>query len=93
MGGPIIHHKYVMQMDIFHRSNPSIIEKCQDKVFKQFLAYTFFENSDLMKNGIILTGLQTQQSLKNIQYPLTLTEANNNLSIHLHVSISNINKG
>jgi hypothetical protein len=30
----------------------------------------------------LLTGLQTQQSLKNNQYPLTVTEANNVLSNH-----------
>jgi hypothetical protein len=34
------------------------------------------------KYGSLLTGLQTQQSLKNIQFPKSITEANNVLSNH-----------
>ena len=41
----------------------------------QFLAFTYLENSDKTKYGTLITGLQTQQSLKNDQYPEIITEA------------------
>ena len=56
--------------------------KYKENIFKQFLAYLYLENSDQAKYGSILSGLITQQSLKNDQYPKTITEANNVLSNH-----------
>ena len=40
----------------------------QGNIFKQFLAYLYLENSDQAKYGSILSGLISQQSLKNDQY-------------------------
>ena len=40
------------------------------------------ENADQDKYGSILTGLNTQKTLKNDQYPKTVTDANNVLSCH-----------
>jgi hypothetical protein len=48
------------------------------------VAYTYLDNSDKTMYGSILTGLQMQQSLKNNQYPKTITEANHVLSNHCH---------
>jgi hypothetical protein len=91
--GPNILLNCLIQMDIFDESNQSNIEKCQDKAFYQFLVYTYLENSDRTQYGSLLTGLQTQQSLKNNQYPLTLTAANTVLSNHKHNKFNNNNKG
>jgi hypothetical protein len=93
MGGPIILLKYVTQMDILDETNPSIIDKCQDKAFNQLLVYAYLENSDETKYGSLLTGLQTQQSLKNNQYLSTLTEATGVSSSYFHNSFNNNNKG
>jgi hypothetical protein len=46
IGCPIFLLNYVTQMDIFDETNLSIIEKCQDKGYNQFLAYAYLENSD-----------------------------------------------
>ena len=58
------------------------VQKAQEKAFSQFLAYTYLDNADKAKYGTLLTGLHTQTSLKNNQYPKTITEANNVLSNH-----------
>jgi hypothetical protein len=68
-----------------YKANPNdskVSGKCQEKAFQQLLAFTYLENSDRTKYGSLLTGLQTQQSLKNNQYPQTITEATNVLSNH-----------
>ena len=46
------------------------------------MAYVYLENADQAKYGSILSGLNTQNSLRNEQYPKTLIEANNVLSNH-----------
>ena len=45
-------------------------------------AFIYLNNSDRTKYGSLITGLQTQQTLGNNQYPTTITEANNILSSH-----------
>jgi hypothetical protein len=92
MGGHIILLKYITQMDIFDKTNPSIIEQCHEKAFNQFLANNYFENSDKTKYGTLLTRLQTQQLLKIYQYLFTLTEGNKVLSNHKHGSFNTSNK-
>jgi hypothetical protein len=57
-------------------------EKFQEMAFNQFMAYTYLDNADKAKYGTLLTGLNTQTSLKNNQYPKTVTEAANILSKH-----------
>jgi hypothetical protein len=58
------------------------IDKCRKKAFQLFLAFLYMDNSDKQKYGTLLTGLQTQQSLGNNQYPKNITEANSVLSNH-----------
>lgn len=82
-GGPMVLTKLVKTMDEYS-NNLDDLEKAQleMKTFEQFLAYLYLENADQAKYGSILAGLNTQQSLGNNQYPTTITEANNVLSIH-----------
>jgi hypothetical protein len=54
----------------------------QQQAFKQMLAFTYLVHGDQTKYGSILTSLITQQSLRNDQYPKTISEANNVLSNH-----------
>jgi hypothetical protein len=82
LGGPIMLTKTVTNMKDYNKMDEDTIETCYEKTFNQFLAYTYLENSDKTKYGSLLTGLQTQQSLKNNQYPQSVTEANNVLSNH-----------
>jgi hypothetical protein len=46
------------------------------------MAFAYLVHADQTKYGSILTGLITQQSLRNEQYPKTIAEANNVLSNH-----------
>lgn len=54
----------------------------EEQAFKQFLAFNYLENANQLKCGSILSGLNTQQSLGNDQYPKSIGEANNVLSNH-----------
>jgi hypothetical protein len=54
----------------------------EEQAFKQLLAFNYLENADQSKYRSILSGLNTQQSLGNDQYPKSIGEANNVLSNH-----------
>uniref|UniRef100_UPI00352359D8 hypothetical protein n=1 Tax=Salmonella enterica TaxID=28901 RepID=UPI00352359D8 len=49
---------------------------------EEYLAYTFIINSDNNKYGSLIKSLAQQQSLKNTQYPKTLTAASEVLMEH-----------
>ena len=57
-------------------------QKARVKSMDQFLSYLFLENSDRLRFGSILSGLDTQFSLNNDQYPKTLLDAQNVVSNH-----------
>jgi hypothetical protein len=82
IGGPIELTLFMKTLPDWDDSDDDKINKCRQTAYTQFLAYTYMENSDRNKYGSLLTGLNTQQSLGNCQYPTTLTEANNVLSNH-----------
>jgi hypothetical protein len=78
IGGPIILTKFVKTLPNYEKDEIA----GNLKAFNQLAAYMYLENSDKSKYGSIMTGLETQQSLKNNQYPKTLAEATNVLSTH-----------
>jgi hypothetical protein len=82
IGGPIELTKFMKNMVDYDEKDSDKLEKCKKKAFQQFLAFMYIDNSDKSKYGSLTTGLQTQQSLGNNQYPKTITEANNVLSSH-----------
>jgi Reverse transcriptase (RNA-dependent DNA polymerase) len=82
MGGPIELTKFMKKMDEYDSTDPTKIEKCRTKAYQQFLAFLYIDNIDRAKYGSLLNGLQTQISLGNNQYPVSITEANNVLSSH-----------
>ena len=82
IGGPIELTKYMKQMKDYDESDVNTVDKCRKKVFQLILAFLYLENSDKQKYGSLMSGLQTQQSLGNNQYPKSITEANNVLSNH-----------
>jgi len=69
-------------MKEYNPMDQNSIEKCKWKAYQQFIAFLYMENADKMKYGSLLTGLQTQISLGNNQYPQSIIEANNVLSNH-----------
>ena len=73
-------------------SNKQKNHKHEEIIFEQFLAYLYLENSDQANYGSILSGLITQQSLNNDQYPKTITEASNVLSNHMFDNAKFYNK-
>ena len=82
IGGLIILSKIMEGMKEYKTANNDEKGVMQEKAFNQFLAFLYLENSDRAKYGSILTGLNTQQSLGNDQYPKSITKANNVLSNH-----------
>ena len=82
MGGPIILTKFVEAMDGYNENDIKQRDKFREQAFSQFMAYLYLDNADKAKYGSIMTGLNTQQSLGNDQYPKTITESNNVLSNH-----------
>ena len=82
VGGPIILTKIVEALPTYDEEDKEKCAKLQEQTYNQFLAYLYLDNADKTKYGSILTGLITQQSLGNNQYPKSVTEANNVLSNH-----------
>jgi hypothetical protein len=82
IGGPIILSKYMTTMENYDKKNATKVAECKDQAYQQLLAYIYLDNSDKAKYGTLINELQTQQSLKNNQYPKTGTEANNVLNNH-----------
>ena len=82
IGGPIELTKYIGKMKEYNPMDHDSFEKCKWKAYQQFIAFLHMENADKLKYGSLLTGLQTQISLGNNQYPQSITEANNVLSNH-----------
>ena len=83
IGGPIIFTKYVKtKVEGYVSASYADQAKAHKTAFEAFCAYTYLENSDPAKYGSIMSGLSTQLSLGNSQYPKTITEANNVLSNH-----------
>jgi hypothetical protein len=82
IGGPILLAKTVSSMDGYDEDNKPKIEAQMNEAYNQLLAFTYLKNSDKTKYGSLLSSLQTQHSLKNSQYPQTITEETNVLSNH-----------
>lgn len=82
IGGPIIFTKIVEATEGYADADEEKREKLREQAFNQFLAFLYLDNADKAKYGSILTGLNTQQSLGNDQYPKSITESNNVLSNH-----------
>jgi hypothetical protein len=58
IGSPIELTKYIGKMK---EDNPMVhdsFEKCKWKVYQQFIAFLYMENSNKLKYGSLLTGLQ-----------------------------------
>ena len=82
LGGPIVLTKYVEGMSGYDASKPDEVKKLQAAAFSQLMAFVYLDNADRQKYGSLTTGLQSQHSLGNSQYPTTVTEATNVLSNH-----------
>ena len=87
IGAPIILAKLLKSIDGYTKVPMSKIDHAknkilQDQAYEQLLAYIYLENADQVKYGTILSGLDTQNSLGNDQYPKTMSEANSVLSNH-----------
>ena len=82
IGGPIILTKFVEAMDGYNKTDIKLQDKVREQAFSQFMAYLYLDNADKAKYGSIMTGLNTQQSLGNNQYPKSITKSNSVLSNH-----------
>ena len=78
-GSEIILTKYIESMPGYDKDNQ---EPFIRKAYEEYLAYTFLVNSDSTKYGSLIKNLAQQQSLKNSQYPKSLTAASEVLLEH-----------
>ena len=65
MGCPIYLLKLMANMKEFNKDDSDSVTKCGKQKHEQFLAYVYLENADQAKYGSILSGLNTQNSLRN----------------------------
>ena len=70
VGGPIILPKYVKSMDGYEEHDPASADLLIGKSWNMFAAYMYLENADQSKYGTLMTGLNTQKTLKNDQCPM-----------------------
>jgi hypothetical protein len=82
IGGPLILTRFVENMGGYNATDQDIVNKCQEDAFTQFMAYTYISNSDFTKYGSLVKSLNSQHSLGNNQFPVTVTAATNALSNH-----------
>ncbi|WP_371070120.1 hypothetical protein, partial [Salmonella enterica] len=62
-------------MRLLSNYDPQDTKPAMKRAYNEYLAYTFIINSDQNKYGSLIKNLAQQQSLKNDQYPKTLTAA------------------
>jgi hypothetical protein len=79
LGGPFILTKVIEERRA--QSPPIATDDARDEAWDRFLAYLYIDRADRDKYGAFISGLKTQQSLKNSQYPKTLEEAQDVLSM------------
>ena len=80
-GSPINSHKCVEKMPGYNSNKPQEA-KLQDKVFGRLMALMFLGNRVKEKYESLMIGSTAQFSLKNDQYPKTVTKAKYVLSNH-----------
>jgi len=67
MGSPIYLVTLMTDIKEFDKDDSDSVTKCGKQKYEQFLAYMYLENADQSKYGLILSGLNTQNSLRNEQ--------------------------
>ena len=69
MEGPLIILGAVGDHEDWDPDDRDQIITCQDEVYNRFLSYIFLKQADQSKYGSWCSGLSTQHSLQNNQYP------------------------
>jgi hypothetical protein len=82
LGSPIILTKFIAKMNGYVSESEKNYPELANTAFEQYAAYVYLEQSDKRKYGTILSGLSTQYSLGNDQYPRSIAKATNVLSNH-----------
>ena len=81
IGGPLILSKIVKSMPNYKDSDVRRT-LCEKSAYERYMAYVYLKNADQGKYGSILSGLSTQKSLGNDQYPKTISDATSVLNNH-----------
>ena len=77
VGGPFILKKYVTNVPGFSSMDQETQNNIVMQANSRLSSIIYLENADVKKYGSIMTGLNTQRTLGNNQYPTTITEASN----------------
>jgi hypothetical protein len=72
LGSPIILTKFIAKMNGYVSESEKNYPELANTAFEQYAAYVYLEQSDKRKYGTILSGLSTQYSLGNYQYPRSI---------------------
>jgi hypothetical protein len=81
IGGPLILSKIAKSMPNYKDSDAKRA-LCEKSAYERYMAYVYLKNADQGKYGSLLTGLSTQKSLGNDQYPKSISDATSVLSNH-----------
>jgi hypothetical protein len=89
IGGPIVFTTTLNSLSAYESGDDDMLEILHEQTFNEIPSYLYLDNIVRTKYGSIMTGLNTQQSLENNQYPKTISESNNVLSNHRLISHQN----
>jgi len=80
--GSDVLHKFIEHTEEYRSANATEKKEMKDNSFDHWMAYLLMKNSDQKKYGTLLTGLASQYSMGNSQYPKTITSATDVLVNH-----------
>ena len=80
VGGNTTLHKTIEADSSYASADTADREKTVKEADERFSTFTCLENSDKAKHGSVVSGLNSQKSLKNDQFPKTLIDGHDTLS-------------
>ena len=91
--GSDILHKFVEHMPKYGTASGTEQQAMKDESFDRWMAFLLIKNSNQSKYGSLITGLSSQYSLLNNQYPNKVTSATDIMVNHKHDSNSRSRNG
>ena len=83
--GDAVLHQFIENLPEYqNNTDTDERRKMKEQSFNKWMAYLIIKNSDQQKYGTLINGLASQYSMKNDQYPVTVTDAIDILQNHKH---------
>ena len=82
--GKEVLNEFVEHTEEYRSADSTEQKEMKESAFDRWMAYLLLKNSDQKKYGSLLTGLSSQFSMGNNQYPAKITSATDVLANHKH---------